>query len=330
MNIVLRKAQRASAKIKMAITGASGAGKTYSALVLAKGLASSMDKVAVIDTENGSADLYANLGNYNVITLGVPFSPEKYIEAINECNKAGMEVIIIDSISHEWDGPGGCLDLVEQYGGKYQDWAKVTPRHQKFFATILSSPAHVIATMRKKQDYDMIKGGDGRVKVEKVGLKSIARDGSEYEFTIVFDIDMHHMARVDKDRTGIFNGQPIERISEKTGRIIKEWCESGSPSVQEVLPSVSTIAEATNITIDIKEEKGNTAVALEKQVEEKELKKRIKELCDTLSGGNLTDVTEYKNFVLQTTKLELVPHQYGAIITSLNGILNKSIITNDK
>src|SRR5690606_37768391 len=111
---------------------------------IAKGLVGSWDKIALIDTENGSGELYSDLGDYNVVTLEAPYSPERYIEAIKMCEQAGMESIIIDSITHEWDGEGGCLDIQNQLGGRYQDWAKVTPRHNAFIQAILTCKAHVI------------------------------------------------------------------------------------------------------------------------------------------------------------------------------------------
>ena len=126
----LTKATRKKAKIRLGLSAVSGAGKTYSGLLIAKGICGDWNKIAVIDSENNSADLYAHLGEYNVLPIAAPFAPEKYVEAIKACEKAGMEVIIIDSITHEWDGKGGCLEIVESLGGKYQDWAKVTPRHQ--------------------------------------------------------------------------------------------------------------------------------------------------------------------------------------------------------
>jgi len=108
----LRKATRKKAKIRLGLSAVSGGGKTYSSILIAKGLCADLGKVAIIDTENGSADLYAHLGDFNVVTLTAPFTPERYIEAIKSCEKAGMEVIIVDSISHEWDSKGGCLDIV--------------------------------------------------------------------------------------------------------------------------------------------------------------------------------------------------------------------------
>ncbi len=135
----LQQASRKKAKIRLGLSSVSGGGKTYSAILIAKGLCGDLSKVALIDTENGSADLYAHLGAYNVISLTAPFTPERYIEAIQTCEQAGMEVIIIDSISHEWEGKGGILELADALGGQYQSaWKTLTPRHEAFKQTIIT------------------------------------------------------------------------------------------------------------------------------------------------------------------------------------------------
>ena len=147
----LRKSSKKQAKIKLALQGCAGSGKTYSALLLAYGLCNDWTKIAVIDSENGSADLYAHLGSYNVLSLSDSFTPETYMEAIKVCEDAGMEVIIIDSISHCWDY---LLDFhANLQGNSFANWAKVTPRQNAFIQRILTSSAHVICTMRSKQDY---------------------------------------------------------------------------------------------------------------------------------------------------------------------------------
>lgn len=221
----LRKSQRQKAKIKLAIQAPSGAGKSYSSLLIAKGLTGGdFSKVAIIDTENGSADLYAHLGSYNVLTLKPPYTPETYIEAIDICLKAEMEVIIIDSISHCWDY------LLEYHsslpGNSFANWNKITPRQKKFIHKILQSDAHFIATMRVKQDY-VINNKNGKMVPEKVGLKAVQRDSVDYEFTIVFDLDIKHYAKVSKDRTGLFTDKPEFIITSGVGTQIKEWCNSG-------------------------------------------------------------------------------------------------------
>ncbi|MFD0964284.1 AAA family ATPase [Pseudofulvibacter geojedonensis] len=222
----LRTSERKKAKIKLALQGSAGSGKTYSSLLLAQGLTNkNLSKVAIIDTENGSADLYAHLGEYNVLTLQPPFTPEKYVQAIEVCEKAGMEVIILDSISHCWDE---LLDFHSKLpGNSFTNWNKVTPRQKEFVNKILQSDAHIIATMRTKQDY-VLNQKNGKYIPEKVSLKAVQRDGVDYEFTIVFDLDMKHFAVASKDRTNIFSGKPEFIINSATGRKILEWCNSGT------------------------------------------------------------------------------------------------------
>ncbi len=238
----LRTSERKRAKIKMALQGCSGSGKTYSSLLLAYGLTNDWTKIAVIDSENGSADLYAHLGSYNVLSLNQDFSPERYIEAIEVCEKAGIEVIIIDSISQAWDY---LLDVHSQMpGNSFTAWGKITPRQNAFIQKILQSNCHIISTMRTKQDY-VLSEKNGKMVPEKVGLKSQQRDGVDYEFTLVFDIDIKHYAIASKDRTGLFINSPEFKISAETGKRILNWCNSGV--------SLSNIKDAISKANDIEE-----------------------------------------------------------------------------
>lgn len=248
----LRKAQRQKAKIRLGLASPSGGGKTYSALLIAKGLVGSWDKVAIIDTENFSADLYSHLGDFNVLSIEAPYSPSKYIDAIKTCEDAGMECIIIDSITHEWSGVGGCLELQQIETDKqrnrnsYTAWRNITPLHQKFVDSILQSKCHIITTVRNKTDY-IQETVDGRTSIKKAGTAQVTRDGFEYELTVSLELDTNHYASVSKDRTNLFEGKPVFKPSEETGRIIKEWCESGQDKRTEVFKA---IAEATT-TSDI-------------------------------------------------------------------------------
>ncbi len=246
--MTLQKATRAKAKIRLGLSAVSGGGKTYSALMIAYGLCGSWDKVAVIDTENRSAHLYAHLGDYNVLPLDAPYAPERYIEAIKTCEDAGMEVIIIDSITHEWDGRGGCLEIVEKLGGRYQDWGKVTPRHQSFIDAIISSRCHIITTVRRKQDYEMTKDKDGKVKVEKAGLKEVTREGFEYELTANLELDAKHNATASKDRTGLFIDKPAFVPSVETGELIRQWCDSGVDIEAELADGIQRIKACQTVT----------------------------------------------------------------------------------
>ena len=198
----LQKATRKKVKLRLGLSAVAGGGKTYSALLLAKGLVGDLSKVAVIDTENGSASLYAHLGEFSTIELSAPYTPERYIEAIQACEAAGIECIIIDSITHEWDGKGGVIDISNSMtGNSFTNWAKLTPRHQAFIDAILQSPCHIITTVRRKQDYEMTKDSSGKTKVEKAGLKEVTREGFEYELTVNFNLDEKHNCTASKDRT---------------------------------------------------------------------------------------------------------------------------------
>ena len=239
----LRQSERKKAKIKMALQGSAGSGKTYSSLLLAQGITNGdFSKIAIIDSENGSADLYAHLGQYNVLTLAPPFTPDNYIKAIDVCEKAGMEVIIIDSISHCWDY---LLDYHSSLAGNsFTNWAKIKPLEKAFMDKILQCDVHVIATMRTKQDY-VLNQKDGKFIPEKVGLKAVQRDGIDFEFTLVFDIDIKHFAVSSKDRTGLFMGKPEFTINPSTGRKILEWCNSGTnlQSAREKIKNTRNLEE---------------------------------------------------------------------------------------
>ena len=225
----LQKAQKEQVKLRVGISGASGFGKSFSALLLAYGITNDWNKIAVIDTENGSANLYSELGNYNTVNLLPPYSPERYIEAIELCEKSNIEVIILDSITHEWSGKGGCLQLHEQLGGRFQDWGKVSPRHQAFIDKILQSKSHIITTVRRKVDYSMDKDQNGRTKVTKHGTKEITREGFEYELTVNFEIiNDNHLTLASKDRTGLFMNKPEFIITSGTGKLLKNWCNNGN------------------------------------------------------------------------------------------------------
>jgi len=250
MSIQLKKATRKQVKLRLGLSAVSGGGKTMGALLLAYGMTNDWSKIAVIDTENGSASLYSHLGDFNTIDLEAPFSPERYIECIKMCEDAGMEVIIIDSITHEWDGKGGCLEIHSKMtGNSYTNWSAVTPRHQSFIDAILSSKCHVISSVRRKQDYEMTKDGNGKTKVEKAGLKEITRDGFEYELTLNLNIEINHQATASKDRTGLFMDLPGFVITAETGKQLIEWCNSGEVvlSPLQEMEAVATIDELKTV-----------------------------------------------------------------------------------
>lgn len=236
----LKKATRQQVKLRLNISAPSGAGKTMSALLMAKGLVGSWDKIALIDTENMSASLYSHLGDFNVIDLKPPYSPERYIEAIEACIKGGMECVIIDSSTHEWTGAGGCLEINESLaaskfkGNSWAAWAETTPRHDAFINKVLQSPVHIITCTRSKTE-TIQEGG----KVKKLGMKDIQREGWEYELTVSLTVDRDtHKSIASKDRTNLFEGKDPFIVTEKTGKMIRQWCEQGEPEPTKEKPAL--------------------------------------------------------------------------------------------
>ncbi|MBA2591838.1 MAG: AAA family ATPase [Gammaproteobacteria bacterium] len=237
-----RKAERKKAKLRLALCGPAGSGKTYSALLIAQGLALPCDhqggRIALLDTERGSGELYSDLTPYDVATLTPPFSPERYIELIEGAGAAGYQVLIIDSLSHAWEGEGGCLELhdrataASRSGNSYTAWREVTPQHNALVEAMLQSPCHVIATMRSKTAYELSDDGNGKKKPIKVGLAPVQRPGMEYEFTVVLDLSVErHIATATKDRTSLFDGQHFIPAP-ATGEALQAWLESGTDPIE--------------------------------------------------------------------------------------------------
>ena len=232
------KAMRKKARLRLALTGPSGSGKTYSALLVAKGIGG---RIAVLDTEKGSASLYSDVADFDVLELEPPFAPERFIEAISAAEQAGYDTLVLDSITHEWSGVGGCLELVDTIakakfrGNSWSAWSEINPRHRLFLDAILRSPMHIIATMRSKTETAQAEE-NGRKKVAKLGMKSEQRDGVEYEFTTVLDIghETHH-AIASKDRTKLFSNADPVVLSEQTGKQLLNWLESGADPREEAL-----------------------------------------------------------------------------------------------
>lgn len=237
------KAVRKKAKLRLALTGPSGSGKTLSALLLGKGIGG---RIAVVDTERESASLYAEPltlpggvviepPEFDTLNLSAPYSPERFIEAIHLAEKSGYNVLIIDSLTHEWSGVGGCLELVDEIarakykGNSWSAWNDVTPRHRALLDAILQSPMHVIVTLRSKTETAQQEGQNGKKSVVKLGMKAEQRDGFEYEMTLVLDLSHDgHFATATKDRTGLLMGRDPVVINEETGQRLLAWLESGA------------------------------------------------------------------------------------------------------
>lgn len=283
-----QKAVREKVYTKIALMSPSGGGKTYSALRLATGMAAELEKVngtrpriLMANTESSRGRYYANEFDYDIIDLVEPFIPEQFVEAIDYAISEGYGILVMDSTSHEWEGKGGCLELHQKAGGKYQDWKYVTPRHDAFINKLATSPIHIIATMRGKDQYDMEKDDKGKTTVKKLGVGAKQRDGFEFEFTCTFTIDSKsHTAETQKDNTHIFENDAAVVLTENHGKKIIQWANTSD--IEPVVPK-STSAQSESV-----EMKDLSSV-----------KKAIIDMCVTLGGQ--------KNEELMTALKEFAP-----------------------
>ena len=268
--IKLKKAKRKQTPLKLAITGVSGGGKTMGGLLIAQGLLSEKypslskedicNKIAVIDTENCSAELYSELkkgdieiGEFFHIDLSPPYTPQRLITAIDACEKDGIEFLIIDSLSSWWAGTGGILEKhgeLSKNKDSFRTWADVTPMHRKLIDKILQSKLHIVSTLRVKMKNSMEKDETtGKTAVKKHGLDTIQRDGLEYEMTTVFDVDSDHYVSCSKDRTSLFDQQSFI-ITENTGRDIQKWLNGAHIEEIRVEKEPNTAEEVLEFIVD--------------------------------------------------------------------------------
>lgn len=234
---MFRKATRHSRKLRATIDGPTGSGKTYSSLLLASGLTSG--KIALLDTEHRSAELYADLFDFDVAPLDPPYTPDRYINIIKAAKD--YDVLVIDSLSHAWEGQGGVLEMhgnitaASRSGNSYTAWRDVTPRHDELIRTVLAFPGHIITTMRSKMEYLMVEGTNGKkAEIKRVGMAPIQRAGTEYEFDLVLDMSADgHFATASKKRMAtLFNDGPFKPTRE-TGELIRDWLGSGKAQREE-------------------------------------------------------------------------------------------------
>lgn len=299
--MMFQKAKKSKAKLRVALAGPPGSGKTESALRMARGLVGPEGKIAVLDTENDSASLYADRYDFDVAPLHAPYTPESYIKGIKSAEEAGYDLLIIDSATHEWKGSGGVLSIhssvvqSQKNANSYVAWNTVTPRHQAFVDAIVQSKIHIICTMRSKTAYVQGKK-NGKTIIDKVGEAPEQRAGFEYEFTSVLDIrQSDHKAVASKDRSGVFKGQTPILITEQTGQALHEWLNSGeAPEPVEYRPSPAMQAESTKwINNAHKRGKWDEAIqAVDTQFEGDDaafMKRQLELARETLSVGSLSD-----------------------------------------
>lgn len=234
------KATKKQSFLRMALIGASGSGKTYSCLKIAKALAEKEGhKVAFVDTERGSAAKYADEFDFDVLELE-SFSPQTYVDAIKDAQKAGYKVLVIDSLTHAWSGKDGALELVDraskrsQSGNSFTAWREVTPQHNMLIDAILNYPGHVFATMRVKTEYVMEEDGRGKKVPKKIGLAPVQREGMEYEFDVVGTLDDQNYLAITKTRCKHLSGQVIHRPGEEIAETLHQWLRSGEPGTTQL------------------------------------------------------------------------------------------------
>jgi len=246
-----QKAVKSAAKLRLAITGPSGAGKTFSALRIAKGIGK---RIALVDTENHSAALYADHFEFDTISLMPPYTLDKYMDAIKAAVAGRYDVLVVDSISHAWAGEGGLLEkkgaMDVRGGNSYTNWAPITKEHEQFKSLLLTCDINLIVTMRSKQDYIIEISDKGKSAPRKVGLAPIQREGMEYEFTMVLDMAMDHNATVSKTRVSKFDGK-VFQPSEETGTELIRWLNDGAPVVAVQPPPATFTAVSDTATATV-------------------------------------------------------------------------------
>jgi hypothetical protein len=237
---VIKKAVRQQAKLRMALDGPPGSGKTWTALEIATGLG---EKILLIETEGSSSSLYADDFDFDLICLGDlgdnAYHPQNFVNAIKQGEEAGYDVIIVDSLSHAWAGEGGALDLANKEtarsksGNSFTAWRNVTPIHNRLINCILQSKSHVIATMRTKEKKVMEQDGNGKTKIRTVGMEPIMREGVNYEFTIVGDMDWEHNLVISKTRCKFLDEAVISKPGKELGKQLAAWLNSGEAAIQK-------------------------------------------------------------------------------------------------
>lgn len=239
-----KKAEKRQVKLKLGIQGPSGSGKTEGALGLATNLWPNA-KILVVDTENESASLYADRYEFDTIPLDPPFESIRYEACIDYAVDNHYDVLILDSVTHQWDGEGGILRRKEELdrrpnSNSFTNWAALTPEHTHFIESIKQAPIHIIATMRSKQEYTLQQNDKGKSKPVKLGMSPIQREGFDYEFTVVFDVQMDHKALAVKNRTGLFGDKAIDLADPKTAEKIRDWMDNGKAADAPSAPASVT------------------------------------------------------------------------------------------
>lgn len=319
---MFKKATKHPSKLRMALVGPSGSGKTFTALRIATAMGS---RVALIDTEHGTAAAYADLFDFDMMALD-SFHPSLYGQAIREAERQGYDVVIVDSLSHAWTGRNGALELVDKAAKRNKThstataWRDVTPLHNALVETILGANIHVIVTLRAKTKYVLEQDEKGKAQVKKVGLEAVQREGLEYEFDVVADLDLENNLVISKARCPDLNRRVFPEAGPEVAEILTRWVTTGVQSqghatglVDEVsLPDrgdgrhLSPLGQATRALFD------------DNDVDEIGRKSAFKAIRDEFHIERLEDIApeqydHYWRFVTQTVLPGLkVPEQSAA------------------
>ena len=293
-----QKAKREQIWLKVLLAGPSGSGKTFSALRLAKGIAAAAGgRVAAIDTENGRIRYYANEFDFDDLQLQAPYTPEKYIQAIEDAVDGGYKTLVIDSITHEWDY---CVDYHDKMpGNSYTNWGKVTPRHDAFMEKVLQSPIHIISTVRGKDTY-VLEDRNGKQVPKKVGMGYKQRDNTEYNYTLTFNIAQDtHIAEAQKDNTHLFEGR-YDVLTERDGKALFDWANAGdAPTPKPVNKSAAEEELVADVPVAEKDKIEMAIDSINKLAKELAdsgvAKKTISDIIKSVSGSaNYNKITDFE------------------------------------
>ena len=241
---VFQKAVKYQAKGRVALIGPAGSGKSYTMLTLATLLAKG-GRIAAIDTEHGSLSKYADLFDFEVAEMK-EFTPHNFLTAMETAATNGFAVFCCDSLSHFWVGKGGALEYVDERNARSKDkmsgWKDFRPHERAMVDAMLSSPMHVLVTMRTKNDYVETTDEHGKKKRTKIGLAPVQREGLEYEFDLVGCMDDDNTLIVDKTRCPTYARRSLKLPGAKDFAPFAEWLE-GSARPPKAVPAGPTMRQ---------------------------------------------------------------------------------------
>lgn len=307
------KATKKKSKARIALLGPSGAGKTYSALAIGKHLGK---KIAVIDTERGSASKYADdVAVFDVCELA-SFEPQKYIDKLKEAAAEGYDVVVVDSLSHAWMGTGGIIDQKDKKGGNgFDAWRTLTPQHNALVEAILSYPGHVVATMRSKMEYVQEKDGKtGKTVIRKVGMAPVQREGMEYEFDVIGELDVDHTLHITKSRCAALADQAIRKPGADLAKQLLDWLDQGVER-----PTVASSAESSASGAQTSTETGTTAQKPSSNTSSTPTK-ASPETADVVDDDEVRRIKEARaGIAAQAKRIGLQPNEIAPLVRTENG-----------